>query len=118
MTRIRPIILVALALAALLPGMSSAQLRRLPADAKAGEIRQLQDMTVLVADQTTLRLAVSAQIRDAENRIVLPGSLASGTVVLYVLDGNGDVRRAWIPGDAEAARIPPRRAPQPYVPVN
>jgi hypothetical protein len=118
MIRLPPLILVAAALAASLPGLSSAQLRSLPAEAKAGEIRQLTDMTVVVADRTTLRLATGVQIRDAENRIVLPGALASGTTVLYVLDHDGLVRRAWIPSGAEAALVPRRRAPQPYVPVN
>ncbi len=118
MTRIRRLIRVTFALAALLPGLSSAQLRSLPAEAKAGEIRQLQDMTVVVADRSQLRLAMGVQIRDAENRIVVPGSLASGTTVLYELDHDGLVRRAWIPSGVEAARIPPRSAPQPFVPVN
>ncbi len=118
MTRIRPHILVVFVLAVSLSGTSNAQLRSVPADAMAGEIRQLQDMTVVVADRTTLRLAIGAQIRDAENRIVLPGSLASGTIVLYQLDANGEVRRAWIPSDAEAALISRPSAPQPYVPLN
>jgi len=118
MTRIRRLLLATIALAALLPGLSSAQLRTVPAEAKPGEIRQLADMTVVVAEQTALRLAPGAQIRDTDNRIVLPGSLANGTLVLYLLDNQGLVRRAWIPSDAEAALIPPRPAPQPYVPVN
>ncbi len=118
MTRIRRLVRVTFALAALLPGLLSAQLRSLPADAKAGEIRQLNDMTVIVADQSPLRLAIGVQIRDSDNRIVLPASIANGTLVLYLLDDQGLVRRAWIPSDAEAALIPPRSAPQPYVPVN
>ena len=118
MTTLRLLAFVSIALAASLPGVSGAQLRSLPAEAKAGEIRQLNDMTVVVADQSALRLAKGVQIRDAENRIVLPGALASGTTVLYVLDQDGLVRSAWIPSGAEAALVPPRRAPQPYVPVN
>jgi hypothetical protein len=115
----RPLlILVTTAVVALLPGPSSAQLRSLPAEVKAGEIRQLPGATVVVVDRNELRLAAGAQIRDSENRVALPDSLANGTVVLYVLDSEGLVRRAWIPSDAEAALVPPRRAPRPFVPVN
>jgi hypothetical protein len=52
----------------------------------------------------TLHLAPGLQIRDAQNRIVMSGTVQQPVAVRYQLDMNGDVRRIWILTPAEAAR--------------
>ena len=52
-----------------------------------------------------LRLAASLQIRDTQNRIVLPMSMQAPVPVLYKLDEYGSVQRVWVltPEEAEVA---------------
>ena len=106
--------MVALSLTALLSATTHAQLRSLPAEAKAGHVRQFKNMTAVV-DRAVLRLAPGAQIRDTANRIVMPGAVPDGSQILYVLDRDGLIRRAWIPTSAELAQRP---VPPPFVPVH
>ena len=80
-----------------------AQVRGIPADAKRGEIRHLQGMTVEI-DGETRRLAPGAQIRDASNRIVVPASLPERAPVKYRVDAQGLVSRVWILTPQEAAQ--------------
>jgi hypothetical protein len=79
---------------------AGAQLRTIPADAKLGDMRHVQEMLVEI-DGTTQRLAPGAQIRDADNRIVLPAALPERSRVRYLLDAEGMVRRVWILAPAE-----------------
>ncbi len=72
-----------------------AQLRSIPADAKPGTMRHLQDMIVEL-DGKTVRLAPGAQIRDAANRLVLPTAVARKTPVKYLVDPSGMVHRVWL----------------------
>lgn len=53
----------------------------------------------------TLHLAANLQIRNTQNRIVMPMSLQSAVPVLYKLDANGSVQRVWVltPEEAEVA---------------
>jgi hypothetical protein len=44
----------------------------------------------------TLRLSASLQIRDTQNRIVLPMAMQNPVPVLYKLDEYGSVQRVWV----------------------
>jgi hypothetical protein len=77
--------------------------RNIPEDAERGRIRHVQDMVVEIGGRAQ-RLAPGAQIRDAENRLIVPAALPAGAAVKYVLDGTGMVRRIWILTPEEAAR--------------
>jgi hypothetical protein len=94
-------ILIALLLAWTSVGL--AQLRNIPEDAERGDIRHVQDMVVQIGGKTQ-RLAPGAQIRDAQNRLIVPAALPAGAPVRYVLDGAGMVRRVWVLTPEEAAR--------------
>lgn len=96
---------LAAALVLCLASLAHAQLRTLPADAKRGQIRHLQEMTVQI-DGKRARLAPGAQIRDAHNRIVLPAAVPAGSVVRYQIDAQGLVSRVWILTAREAAQSP------------
>jgi hypothetical protein len=84
-----------LALLLFLPLAAAAQLRTIPQDAKRGEIRHVYDMLVEI-DGKQQRLSPGAQIRDADNRLVLPVSLSEKSEVKYLLDTSGLVHRVWI----------------------
>jgi hypothetical protein len=93
-------------LSALSAGLSTAalaQLRTIPADAKRGEIRHVQEMEVQI-DGVTERLSAGAQIRNASNMIVLPVAIPAGALVRYRRDGEGRVHRIWILTPEEAAK--------------
>jgi hypothetical protein len=92
-----------LLLAAFLAGPALAQLRSIPPQAKAGTIRHLQDMYVTIDGQRR-RLAPGAQIRDANNRLVLPASIPPDSAVRYLRDAEGLVREVWILSPQEAAQ--------------
>lgn len=74
---------------------AAAQFRTIPQEAKRGEIRHLQEMLVEI-DGKPQRLSPGAQIRDADNRLVVPTAVAPGTLVKYQLDASGLVHRVWI----------------------
>jgi hypothetical protein len=95
--------LLVMALAFCFCGTAIAQLRSLPANAKRGEMRHIQDMIVEI-DGTPQRLAPGAQIRDASNLIIAPATLPPASRVRYELDADGMVRRVWILTDEEAAK--------------
>jgi len=98
--------LLAVALIACASVAAHAQLRTVPADAKRGTMRHLQDMIVQI-DRTKARLAPGAQIRDIHNRLVLPTAVAQPTVVKYQVDALGQVARVWILTAEEAAASAP-----------
>jgi hypothetical protein len=95
--------LIAILLLAALPLAAVAQLRTIPKDAKRGHMRHLQEMQVNL-DGATERLAAGAQIRDANNRIVVPLSLSASTLVKYRRDSEGRVHQVWILTPAETAQ--------------
>jgi hypothetical protein len=103
---LRPLI-VALALS-IGAGTAFGQLRSIPAEAKRGEMRHLQDMIVEI-DGRQARLAPGAQIRDASNMIVLPAALPPGAAVKYTVEPNGMVHRVWIMTPLERAQPDPRK---------
>jgi hypothetical protein len=83
------------ALLALGCAAAAAQPRPIPGDAQRGVMRHLQVMTVEVDGQPQ-RLAPGAQIRDRDNRIIVPSALPPGSAVKYVRDADGLIRRVWI----------------------
>jgi len=53
----------------------------------------------------TFALSPGVQIRDADNRIVMPMTVQRPATVLYLTDASGAVNRIWILGTSEAQRI-------------
>jgi hypothetical protein len=94
--------------AALLASPAAAQLRTIPADAERGVMRHISGMTVELNGET-VRLGTGAQIRDASNRIILPGMLPPESLVKYKLDLQGQVHRIWILSPEEAAQPDPEK---------
>jgi hypothetical protein len=86
---------VLVAILALYCAAAAAQLRPIPQDAQRGVMRHLQVMTVELDGQPQ-RLAPGAQIRDSDNRIIVPSALPPGSVVKYVRDPDGLIRRVWV----------------------
>ena len=82
-----------------------AQMRTIPKGAKVGEIRHVQAMEVEIDGRPEM-LAPGAQIRDAENRVVLPVSLAEKSHARYLVDGTGMVFQVWILSPREVAELP------------
>jgi hypothetical protein len=105
------LVVLALLLAAAASG-AAAQFRTIPADAKRGVLRHVQDMRVEL-DGKPAELSAGGQIRDTENRIVLPLSLTEKTVVRYLTDASGKLHRVWILSKEEAAASAPKPAPKP-----
>ena len=66
-------------------------------------MRHEQDMIVQI-DGRFAQLAPGAQIRDIENRVVLPVMVPPGSWVKYTVDREGLVDRVWILSPLEAAR--------------
>jgi hypothetical protein len=88
---------------------AAAQVRTIPKEAQRGEIRHVQDMHVELNGKT-LRLSPGAQIRDMDNRLVLPTSLVEKADVRFLLDGTGLVHRVWIMTPLERTQAPPKPA--------
>ncbi len=80
-----------------------AQLRTVPANAKRGEMRHLQEMYVQV-DGKQARLSPGAQVRDIHNRLVLPAAIPARSIVKYQVDAQGLISRVWILTPQEAAQ--------------
>ena len=87
---------------------AQAQLRTIPADAKRATMSHVQGMTVELNGKKT-ELATGAQIRDANNMIVLPATLPSGSLVKFMPDAQGQVWRVWILSPQEAAQPDPKK---------
>jgi hypothetical protein len=87
---------------------AGAQLRTIPADATRATMSHVQGMTVELDGKRT-ELAAGAQIRDANNRIVLPTALPAGSLVKYMPDAHGQVWRIWILSPREAAQPDPKK---------
>jgi hypothetical protein len=101
--RMRYVIAAALLFAQINPAF--AQLRTIPKEAKRGELRHVQDMLVEIDGKRQL-LSAGAQVRDGDNRIVLPSSLTEKSDVRYLIDAGGFVHRVWILSARERAQDP------------
>jgi hypothetical protein len=85
-------------------GAALAQLRSIPDDAKRGQLRYVKE-TIVEIDGAQARLTPGAQIRTTDNRILLPGALPQGSLLVkYLTDGGGMVHRVWILTQEEAAK--------------
>jgi hypothetical protein len=85
-------------------GAAFAQLRAIPDDAKRATIRYVRE-TIIELDGAPARLSPGAQIRDIDNRILLPSALPTESfLVKYVADASGSVHRVWILTREEAAK--------------
>ncbi|HEV3009001.1 MAG TPA: hypothetical protein VGX52_08215 [Burkholderiales bacterium] len=84
-------------------GAAAAQLRTIPQDAKRGKISHLQGMQVAI-DGKGQRLSPGVQIRDPDNRLLLPAYLPVKSDVKYLLDRDGMVHRVWILTTQEKAQ--------------
>ena len=91
--------------------LAMAQLRTIPKEAVLGQLRHLEAMVVEI-DGKPRSLAPGAQIRDPDNRLVLPVSLVEKTQVRYLVDSTGMVHRVWILSEAEKAALPPALFPK------
>lgn len=102
-----------LALAAACVSTSHAQFnRQLPADGKVGElVGQQQPFPLLQIDKKVLRLAPGGRIYDRDNRVILHTYLPEKAPVLFVVDMNGDVARAYILRPEEWEQLKPPPAP-------
>ena len=91
--------------------LAAAQLRTIPANASHGMIRHVEEMTLEI-DGKPRRLSPGVQIRDAENRMILPAALAEKVDAKYLLDGTGLVYRVWVLSAREIAALPPLPYPK------
>jgi hypothetical protein len=89
-------------------GPAQAQFRTIPADAKRATISHVQGMTVELNGKKT-EMAAGAQIRDANNMIVLPTALPRDSLIKFVRDAQGQVWRVWILSPQEAAQPDPKK---------
>ena len=85
--------------------LTAAQTRTIPNEALRGDLRHVQAMYVELNGKP-VQLSPGAQIRDADNRLVLPISLVEKADVRYLLDGAGLVHRVWIMTPLERAQAP------------
>jgi hypothetical protein len=90
---------------------AAAQMRTIPGDAKHGKVRHLEEMTLEI-DGNPQRLSPGAQIRDANNMVVLPAALSERADAKYLLDASGQVHRVWILSAREIAALPPLPFPK------
>jgi hypothetical protein len=81
-----------------------AQLRSIPDDAKRGQMRFIREMVVEI-DGAQARLSPGAQIRNTDNRLLLPSALPQDSLLVkYIVDASGQVQRVWILTQEEAAK--------------
>jgi hypothetical protein len=104
-------ILLALLLVAL-GSTAFAQLRTIPQEAQLATIRHVEAMLIELDGQQQ-HLSPGAQIRDADNRLVLPTSLQDKEQAMVLIDGSGMVHRVWLLSPQEKAALPPPPSPFP-----
>jgi hypothetical protein len=97
-------LLVLPAALALAPVLSTAQVRRLPADAKLGRLTtgNYPEATI---DGKPVRLSTGARIYSTMNATLTPSMVPPNSLVKYQLDSAGEVRNAWILDDVERQGI-------------
>ena len=77
--------------------------RPIPAEAARAQMQPPVNGRVEL-DGKSLPLSPGAQIRDTNNRIVMPLSVQHPTTVRYLTDAGGAVHRVWILTPAEVAQ--------------
>ncbi|MBL8436957.1 hypothetical protein [Zoogloea sp.] len=99
--------LVAWALVTGLSASALAGLRAIPPEAPAAVMTMLADGRVALGKRV-FTISPAGQIRDANNRIVLPATLGGSYVVRVLLAPDGQLYRAWILTAEEAAQPAPK----------
>ena len=94
---------IVLLIAVLFATAAAAQLRTIPPGAKRAQMSHVRENTVELNGRK-MQLSPGAQIRDPMNRIIMPATLPSRSVVKYQLDATGLVHRVWILSPEEAKR--------------
>jgi hypothetical protein len=90
------------------PGISQTRPEPIPADALRGYVRHVTETNVTV-DGKPMRLAAGAIIRDQRNLIIVPVSLPrEGAFADFLVNGDGQLFRVWLPTPGELA-MPRRR---------
>ena len=89
------------------PPVAEAMARSDPAETRRGEMQPPIDGSVLI-DGQLLPLAPAAQIRTAENLIVMPAAIQEPAFVRYLTDASGAVFRVWMLTPGEASGPDPR----------
>lgn len=84
-----------------------AGLRTIPAEALAAAM-QATGQAQVVLGKKVVPLSPAAQIRDADNRLVLPAYLNGTYKVRVLLDAQGQLHRAWILTPEESALPAPK----------
>ena len=92
-----------LLLAALVSLSAHGQLRSIPDDTRRGTMTHLREMQLVLNGQQ-VNLAAGAQIRGANNLIIVPTQLPPASLVKYRLDTTGLITRVWVLTAEEAAR--------------
>lgn len=88
------------------PQQSLNQLARpIPAESVVAQMQPPNNGKVEL-DGHAYSLSPASQIRDQNNRIVMPGSVQQAAKVRYLTDASGSVQRIWILTPDEAARSP------------
>jgi hypothetical protein len=78
------------------PAVAQFRVPPIPPEAQRGVIRHLKEMAVAV-DNRPVQLAPGAQIRDQQNLIIVPMALPPGGAAAdYILNGDGELFRAWL----------------------
>jgi len=96
--------LLGAAVLAAAPAISQTIQRPIPDETKRATIAYVSGMMVTLDGQQKL-LSAAAQIRDQNNRIIVPSALPPGeSVADYLLDFNGQISRVWLLTPQEAAR--------------
>jgi hypothetical protein len=110
----RALLVLSIALAYTCMQPTAAQERTIPAEAKRGYLKHVQEALVSV-DGTSARLAPGATIRDQRNLIIVPTALPSeGAWADYLEDRDRQIFRVWLLTPEERARKRPsasRRVP-------
>ncbi|MBL8445821.1 MAG: hypothetical protein JNJ44_00215 [Zoogloeaceae bacterium] len=86
---------------------AGAGLRAIPPDAAATVMTMLPDGSVALGKRI-FAISPAGQIRDANNRIVLPATLSGSYVVRVRLAPDGQLYRAWILTAEEVAQPAPK----------
>lgn len=89
---------------ALCPALAAAQVRLLPADAKAGRLT-MGTFPLATIDGQAVRLAAGARIFSTMNTTLTPSMVPADSLVKYRLDSAGNLMTAWILDEIEAQGV-------------
>ncbi len=85
--------------------------RPFPAEAKRGEMQPPNLQGEVIIGGQSLYLAPGAQIRNSDNRIVMPSTVQEPATVRYLTDASGAVFRVWMLTPAEVVAPEQTRSP-------